>query len=161
MVNCIYLVISILAVAVDVAFRGADLLADEQSQQTNLSPEGEAFFEQKIRPLLAERCFKCHGDAEKPKGGLRLISRKGWELGGDTGPAVVPGKPETSLLIKAVRYADTDLQMPPAGKLPEAEIKLLEEWVKRGSPDPRGDEPPAAKKAESVEGTDHWAFQPL
>src|SRR5215469_15739784 len=156
MLNRMFLATSLLAVAVSVAFRPVDLSADEQSHQPKLTPEDETFFEQKIRPLLVERCFKCHGDAEKPKGGLRLISRKGWEQGGDTGPAVVPGEPEMSLLIKAVRYADFDLQMPPAGKLPEAEIQLLEEWVRRGAPDPRRDEPAAAKKLESGAGTDHW-----
>src|SRR5437588_9497366 len=79
--------------------------------------DGIEFFEKKIRPLLTQRCFECHSPEKKVKGGLRLDSREGWQTGGDTGPALVPGKPEESLLIKAVRYRDKDLQMPPQKKL--------------------------------------------
>lgn len=127
-----------------------------------LAPEKTAFFEQKIRPLLVGSCLKCHGDAGKPKGGLRLDSRSGWEQGGDTGPAVVPGKPDLSLLIKAVRYADADLQMPPSGKLADAQIALLEQWVLMGAPDPRVESPAgAAAVSARAEATSHWAYQPL
>ena len=76
---------------------------------------GLEFFEKHIRPVLVERCYKCHStQAEKLKGGLLLDTREGVLKGGDTGPAVLPGDPEKSLLIKAVRYTDKDLQMPPA-----------------------------------------------
>src|SRR5688572_14442056 len=72
------------------------------------------FFETKVRPVLVENCYKCHSaGAEKIKGGLVLDTREGWMKGGDSGPALVPGKPEQSLLAKAIRYADRDLAMPP------------------------------------------------
>src|SRR5262245_29682366 len=89
------------------------------------SEEEVTFFEQKIRPLLIERCYQCHSSAKKVKGGLRLDARKGWEQGGESGPAIAQGKPDESLLVKAVRYHDTDLKMPPAGKLADREIELF------------------------------------
>ena len=91
------------------------------------SAEKVAFFESKIRPLLVERCIECHGE-KKQKGGLRLDSRAAWQAGGDTGKAILAGKPEESLLIKAVRYADKDLQMPPKKALPS------EDTAGRGGP---------------------------
>ena len=76
--------------------------------------EGLAFFEKRIRPLLEEYCYECHSaDAKKVKGGLRLDSREGWVKGGESGPAIVPGKPDESLLIRGVRYWDKEFQMPP------------------------------------------------
>lgn len=129
-----------------------------------LSPGDSDFFEQKIRPLLIERCLKCHAAGEKVKGGLRLDSRRGWESGGDTGPAIVAGKPDESLLIQAIRYKDADLRMPPAGKLPDSEITLLEQWVKRGAPDPRGEDekaPGGGVAASRADASSHWAYQPL
>jgi len=119
------------------------------------------FFEKKIRPLLVEHCYKCHSaESEKVKGGLRLDTRAGLLKGGDTGPAIVPGDPEKSLLIKAVRYTDKDLQMPPKDKkLPDAQIADLVAWVKMGAPDPR------AVKLETrnskLETSKWWAFQPV
>ena len=97
------------------------------------------FFETKIRPLLAEKCYKCHSQqSDKVRGGLLLDTREATVAGGNTGPAVVPGKPDESLLIQAVRYKDEDLQMPPKGeKLSDQEIADLTEWVRRGAPDPR------------------------
>ena len=81
------------------------------------------FFEKKIRPLLAENCYKCHSsNSKKLKGGLRLDHRVGVLKGGDTGPAIVAGKPDQSLLIEAVRYNNVDLEMPPRGKLSESQI---------------------------------------
>src|ERR1700722_11676126 len=99
-----------------------------------------AGFESKIRPLLAERCYECHSAAKKQKAGLTLDSKAGWEKGGDSGAPIVPGKPEESLLIKAVRWTDKDLRMPPekaGGKLTDAEIADLEAWIKDGAFDPR------------------------
>jgi mono/diheme cytochrome c family protein len=92
---------------------------------------GVDFFEAKIRPLLAEHCYGCHSErAEKLKGGLRLDSRAGWAQAGNSGPAIVPGDTEASRLIRAVRYADKELQMPPDGKkLAPEQVALLEEWV--------------------------------
>ncbi|MEO6741478.1 MAG: c-type cytochrome domain-containing protein, partial [Chthoniobacteraceae bacterium] len=95
------------------------------------------FFEKQIRPILAERCYECHSAEKKQKGGLSLDTRESTLKGGDTGPALVPGNLEKSLLIEAVRYTNHDMQMPPKRRLAEAEVKALEEWVKMGAPDPR------------------------
>jgi len=89
---------------------------------------GIDFFEKRVRPLLAERCFECHsGKAEKLQAGLRLDSRESILRGGDSGAAIVPGKPDESLLIRAVRYAS--VEMPPSGKLKKQEIDTLVRWV--------------------------------
>jgi len=124
---------------------------------------GQAFFENQVRPVLVARCYKCHSqEAENLRGGLLLDSRTGWQAGGDSGPALVPGDADASLLIKVLSY-DGDIQMPPEGKLPDAEIATLREWVKRGAPDPR-DGKPAAKGRKPInieEGRQHWSFQPL
>src|SRR5471030_2577666 len=85
-------------------------------------PGDTEFFEKKIRPLLEQRCLECHSPEKKVKGGLRLDSREGWQTGGDSGAAIVPGKPEESLLIKAVGYHDKDLKMPPKKKLSADDI---------------------------------------
>jgi len=104
-------------------------------QFTAPSSDPIEFFERKIRPILVERCYECHSaDAKKLKGGLRLDTKAGWTKGGDSGPAIIPGTPDESLLIKAIRSADPDAQMPPKGKLPDHEIAALIEWVKLGAP---------------------------
>ena len=102
-----------------------------------LDPAAEEFFELKVRPVLAAHCQECHG-AEKHKGGLRLDGRGAMLKGGETGAAVVPGKPNESPLIEAIRY-EGDVQMPPKGKLKGEEIAALTDWVKRGAlwPDAR------------------------
>ncbi|MFO1497325.1 MAG: PSD1 and planctomycete cytochrome C domain-containing protein [Verrucomicrobiota bacterium] len=103
------------------------------------------FFDQKIRPILEQRCFECHShQAGKMKNGLTLDSREGWFKGGDSGPALMPGDPDNSLLIRAVRYTDRDLHMPPKERLSEDEIASLVEWVRRGAPDPRVQAAPVA-----------------
>jgi hypothetical protein len=118
------------------------------------------FFENKIRPVLADNCYKCHStSAEKVRGGLLLDSREGTLRGGDTGPAVVPGHPDKSLLIQAVRYTDADLQMPPKKQLSDEQIADLEKWVKMGAPDPRT--ATAAQKSWVDPNAKHWAWQPL
>jgi len=126
--------------------------------------EPMAFFESKVRPLLLEHCIECHG-GEKTKGGLRLTHRGGWETGGDSGPALVPGKPDESLLIKAVRYRDENLSMPPERKLTAAQIAVLEEWVRLGAPDPREEAaasaPPPPSALNVAEGRKFWAWQPV
>ena len=95
------------------------------------------FFEQRIRPILVEKCQSCHGP-EKQKGGLRLDTKEAWRRGGGRGPAVVPGEVEQSPLIGAVHRED-DLAMPPSdsAKLNDREVADLVEWVRRGAPDPR------------------------
>ncbi len=123
--------------------------------------DGADFFEKRVRPLLAERCFECHSPEKKVKGGLRLDVREGWAKGGDTGPAIEPGKLDESLLITAVRYHDKDLQMPPKKKLSEAEVATLEEWVRLGAPDPRTGAGAVAKKQTGLtieEGRKFWAY---
>ncbi len=118
-------------------------------------PEDLRFFEMKIRPVLAENCFKCHG-AEKQKGGLRLDRAEGIADGGVSGePLVDAKKPESSTLMRAVRHADGVAKMPPSGKLTDAEIADLESWVRRGAPFP------AATKFERRIESRHWAFQPI
>jgi mono/diheme cytochrome c family protein len=130
------------------------------------SAEKVAFFESKIRPLLVEHCIECHGE-KKQKGGLRLDSRAAWQAGGDTGKAILAGKPEESLLIKAVRYADKDLQMPPKKALPPEEVALLVEWIQQGAVDPRNDAPAAAQPvsddwaAEFQKRLDWWSLKPM
>lgn len=122
------------------------------------------FFEKKVRPILVERCQKCHG-AEKQESGLRLDRREMAFKGSDSGPAIVPGDPDKSLLIEAIRYQG-DIQMPPAGKLPDDEIALLVAWIKSGAPWPAGlpaegppgpGNPPSAQDAQ----TTHWAYRPV
>ena len=122
---------------------------------------GNAFFEQKIRPIFVEHCYTCHShDAEKIKGGLVLDSPAGVRNGGDSGPVIVPGDPERSLLINAVRYTDPDLQMPPKDeKLSAAQVADLEAWVKMGAPDPRPEQ--AVAPGQSDAARRHRAFQPL
>ena len=129
---------------------------------------GIDFFEQKVRPIFVEHCYKCHSrDAEKVKGGLWLDTRDGLLKGGDTGPAIVAGDPEKSLLLKAVRYADEDLQMPPrkrGGKLSDQQIADLEAWIKLGAPDPRTSEAAAQKGpplSDPAKVRNHWAFKPI
>ena len=91
----------------------------------------QGFAEKTIKPFLAENCYRCHGP-EKQKGKLRLDARDHLLKGGESGLAVVPGNPEESLLIKAVRY--DDLEMPPRGRLPEKHIELLVKWIRIGAP---------------------------
>ena len=115
----------------------------------------DEFFTSKIEPLLKQRCYECHSHEKKMKGGLTLDSKSGWEQGGDSGPTLVAGKPEDSLLIKMVRWSDDEHQMPPKEKLPSAEIAMLEEWVRRGAPDPR-----VLLKKRPTE-LDWWSLKPL
>lgn len=116
--------------------------------------EAEEFFEKHVRPVLHANCEKCHG-SEKQKGGLRVDSRAALLKGGDTGPALVPGDPAASLLLKAVRHLDADLKMPPpkeGPKLSESVITDLTAWVKAGAVFPA---------AGAGVATKHWAFEPV
>ncbi|MFM8537801.1 MAG: PSD1 and planctomycete cytochrome C domain-containing protein [Planctomycetaceae bacterium] len=124
---------------------------------------GDAFFRAKVEPILRTRCYECHSHAGEINGGLVLDSRSGWQSGGDSGPAVVPGDAAQSLLIKAVRYTLPGLEMPPQGKLPAAEIATLEEWVAKGAADPRQAGPAVVKKTgvDVEAGRSHWAYQPV
>ena len=100
-------------------------------------PAGVEFFEKKVRPVLSTHCYKCHSHAaEKLKGKLYLDSREGMLKGGETGPAVVPGRPEEGLFMKAVRHGDPETAMPPKEKLPDAVLGDLQAWIRMGAPWP-------------------------
>jgi hypothetical protein len=128
-----------------------------------IPPDQLDFFEKKIRPVLADKCYKCHAEnSEKIKGGLVLDTREGTLRGGDNGPAVVPGDLKESLLIEAIRYANKDFAMPPkkeGGKLPDEVIKDFEKWVQMGAPDPREGTAKLVKKYDAEKAKEWWAFQ--
>ena len=124
------------------------------------------FFEAKVRPLLIAHCYECHSDeaakAENLQGRLRLDNRSGVQQGGESGPVVVPGKPDESMLIKSVRYADKALQMPPDGPLSAEQVAILEKWVAMGAPDPRDGDASIATMKSGInfdEARKLWAFQ--
>ncbi|MDR3639366.1 MAG: DUF1553 domain-containing protein [Isosphaeraceae bacterium] len=126
---------------------------------------GTEFFEKKIRPVLVERCEPCHAaGAKKLGGGLLLDHREGVRQGGDSGPAVEPGKPDESLLIHAIRHDDDALKMPPKAKLPAEVIADFETWVRQGAPDPR-DKPSARAQTSWAETMRQratwWSLQPV
>lgn len=103
--------------------------------------EGIRFFEQKIRPVLVEHCYECHSANSKTlRGNLRLDTKSGMLSGGDSGPSVVPGDPEESLLLATIRYTGDNYDMPPKGKLPDSLIADFEKWIQMGAPDPRDGE---------------------
>lgn len=118
-------------------------------------PVGDAaeLFENKIRPVLVEVCFKCHG-GDKDSGSLRVDSRAALLKGGDTSPAIVPNKPAESLLLKAIQHADDDLKMPPDRRLPDETIVAFETWIAAGAPWPE-------TKTGAFQAKRHWAFQPI
>lgn len=132
--------------------------------------EAVEFFENKIRPIFVGHCYECHSiEKKKRKGGLLLDSRDALLKGGDSGPALVPGDPEKSLLIMAVRQTDKDLRMPPKQKLSGTQIADLEAWVKMGAFDPRTS---VQLQVEGIgtrakygigleEGRKFWSFQPV
>ncbi len=129
-----------------------------------LNQEQTDFFEKKVRPILAENCYKCHSAEQgKSKGGLTLDSRDGVLKGGETGPALEPGAPEKSLLVHAIGYDDPDLQMPPKGeKLTKEQVETLTAWVKMGAPDPRTAAVAVTRMSGDTETSRaHWAFQPV
>ena len=129
---------------------------------------GTVFFESRIRPILIEHCYECHSEEKgKRKGDLLLDRSSGWLRGGETGPAVVPGNIEKSLLATAVKHHDKDFQMPPEEPISEDKVVLLLRWIEMGAPGPSkelqesafsklGDQEYLSKKAEK-----HWAFQPI
>jgi hypothetical protein len=129
-------------------------------EQPSLTREGIEFFEKRVRPVLTEKCYKCHSaGAEKIMGDLLLDSRSGWMKGGESGPVIVPGDPEKSRLIHAVRYTDSSLQMPPKEILRASQIDDLATWVRMGAPDPRA-EAKSSRITDRVTHTNHWAFRP-
>ncbi len=139
-----------------------------------LSPEGIEFFEKRVRPLLATKCFACHSERSgKEAGGLRLDTRAALLKGGNSGPALLPGDPGKSLLLHAVRHQEGTAKMPPGGKLPDAQIRDLEAWVKMGAPWPEGGGKGPGEREKGQLTIDnsqlsivnsvrtHWSFRPL
>ncbi|QEG43772.1 PSD1 and planctomycete cytochrome C domain-containing protein [Roseimaritima ulvae] len=123
-------------------------------------PVDTAFFETRIRPVLHEHCYSCHAaDAKIVRGGLLVDSKSGLLEGGDSGPAVVPGDPQDSLLIDALKHES--FEMPPDERLPDAVIADFQRWVEGGAPDPRLDTPTAPPTRPDIDPQDHWAFQPV
>jgi mono/diheme cytochrome c family protein len=140
--------------------------ADAPPAEAKLDPAAVEFFEKQVKPLLTDNCLKCHGP-EKHKGELRLDSGAGLLAGGDQGAVVTPGDPEKSLLIKAVRYGDDKLQMPPKKRLAPEQVETLVKWIKMGAPYPGS--PDAApvtapvKRGKTITDADrhYWAYQPV
>jgi cytochrome c553 len=138
-------------------FAGPAARADEAS--------AGVFFEKSVRPVLATQCFDCHGPV-KQKGGLRLDSRAAILTGGDSGPALVPGKPEDSLLVRAIGYGDSP-RMPPKHKLHDSEIAALIKWIKQGAPWPEHDPskvrltPSTPSRAITEKDRQFWSFRPV
>src|SRR5918998_823038 len=122
--GCCWIGMGLLTLALGVPGRAEEV-------QAKPGPEQVEFFESRVRPVLATHCLGCHGP-EKQKGNLRLDSADAMRTGGDSGPAIAPGDPEQSPLIEAIRY-DGPTQMPPKGKLGDAEVAALTEWVKSGA----------------------------
>ena len=126
------------------------LAAEDPIPQTD-----EAFFHREVEPLLKKHCFACHShQAGQMENGLALDSRSGWETGGSKGPAILPGNPDASLLIRAVEHSDPDLKMPER-KLAPHEIQTLRTWIQRGAFDDRQLQPMAS------DPMDWWSLKPL
>ncbi len=125
----------------------------------------DELFEKRVRPLLVERCYECHSQAAgKAKGGLRLDTKTDLRKGGERGPAIVPGAPEKSLLVAAVRHTHATLKMPAKGPaLSEPQLQALEEWIRLGAPDPReaAGQTGGAALSDPARVRTHWAFQPV
>jgi hypothetical protein len=158
------------ALAVAEMDRTATAAGDGAEPDSRVRAARERFFEQEVRPLLVEKCYSCHS-TQKQKGGLRLDSLETILKGGDSGPAVVPGKPDESLLVDAINYEG--LEMPPTGKLAAEKIDILTRWVSLGAPWPSRDRTaahaastvdPAGRTPDTRPRTDRpalWSFQPV
>jgi len=142
---------------------GTPTPATAQSAQPVLVSADADFFENRVRPILANSCYECHDDTAK--GGLRVDSKAAFEKGGKDGPAVVPGDPDKSLLIQAVRQAG-ELKMPKGGKLTADQVATLTEWVKMGAKWPANPAPTTVSAVQSAgvvteKQREFWSFQPL
>jgi hypothetical protein len=149
------IIVSLFAVAlVPAAFAAAIKLDADQ----------QAFFEKKIRPVLVDQCYKCHSTQPeaKIKGDLNLETRETTLRGGSSGPALVAGKPDKSLILKAIKHLDPDLAMPPKEpKLAANIIADFEEWIRMGAPDPRESTGKTVGKVDYEKAKEHWAFKPV
>ena len=128
------------------------------------SDTGLNLFSERVLPLLRKHCYECHShESDEAEGGLVLDSRAGWQKGGTLGPAVVPGNPEKSLLMRAVLYQDKELQMPPDGKLPADDVESLRRWIVAGAADPREGpvKAPNSRASYAVSAADLWSLRPV
>ena len=134
------------------------------------TPAGMELFEKEIRPVFVAKCYGCHSSKLKsPMGGLVLDTKAGLKKGGNGGPVIAAGSPASSRLLQALTYNQTELRMPPGGKLPDEKVAAFERWIAAGAPDPREDAPEssnaapaAAKRGMDIEtGRKWWAFQPV
>ncbi len=161
--NCRLIITGMLALAASGWFGGglAWGQAPVTTERSTIDKQAEEFFEREVRPIFVEHCQSCHG-VKKQELSLRLDSAEGFLKGSDSGPVVVAGDPENSLLIAAVRFGG-ETKMPPKGKLPEKAIASLEKWVKLGAVWPKeGSAPAQTRGGVSVEAAkNHWAFQPI
>src|SRR5690606_4543615 len=157
-------VVSGLALLLASSLLSAELPPGHPAVAAPLPADDLQFFETKVRPVLVDHCYTCHSkEADKVRGGFLIDSREAILHGGNSGPAIVPGDPGSSLLIQAIGYQDEDLQMPPKGKkLSDRQIADLTEWVRRGAPDPRTLVTIGSSGAQyGGVGRNHWAFQPV
>ncbi|MEQ9066610.1 MAG: c-type cytochrome domain-containing protein, partial [Gimesia chilikensis] len=123
----------------------------------SLPADGDQFFRESVEPILKAHCYDCHShSAGVMEGELTLDWQSGWKTGGSRGAAIVPGQPEQSLLIKAIRHTDPDLKMPDE-KLSDQQIAILTKWVGQGAPDPRISQP----QADTSQALDWWTIKPL
>ena len=133
-------------------------------QEPEFTDQQLEFFEAKVRPILVKHCYECHGpDADEFSGSLSLASRKDILKGGDSGPAVVPGKPDESLLIDSISYEDL-YEMPPAGKMPDKDIEVLTKWVEMGAPWPKASDVAVEREGElniQERINEHWCWQSI
>ena len=146
-------------------FSGIEVWRGKHSGMSIVKPSAEALahFEKRIRPVLVEHCYQCHSAAAKKlEGELRLDSHAGWQTGGHSGPAIVPGDPDNSLLMQALRHQDEGLQMPPEKKLPDEVLADFALWIKQGAADPREEDVLTAGKRERLlaESRQRWSFTP-
>ncbi|TWU22017.1 Planctomycete cytochrome C [Novipirellula galeiformis] len=137
----------------------------DKSSEAKLSSEAVTFFESKVRPLLIQHCYECHShEADAKEGELYLDSREGLRIGGTRGAAITPTDLSKSVLLQAVEYSDSDMQMPPEGKLDDAAIATLRQWIEMGAPDPRVIDPDALTAGAAkvspmdIDPKSHWAF---
>ncbi|MEI7460548.1 MAG: PSD1 and planctomycete cytochrome C domain-containing protein [Pirellula sp.] len=165
-----YATVFIVAILSAAMISNAQESKDEEQKKSERRQEASLrdveFFEKNVRPLLAKHCYECHSGEER-NGGLRLDFRETTQKGGDSGSPLAPGNPDASLLIKAVRYNNQDLQMPPKGPLAASEVAILEEWIASGAHDPRTmtnteGQPMASPKGMSIEsGRQFWSLLPI
>jgi mono/diheme cytochrome c family protein len=155
--------IGLTALLIASTIRGAIPIGAQQNSSSSAKRAAIELFENRVRPLLIERCVSCHG-ADRQSAGLRLDSAAGIGHGGRSGPILVPGDPDHSRLIAAVRY-ETDLKMPPTGKLAAADIETLANWIKMGAPWPQSPLAPSTPQSSPYgihpERRNFWAFQPV